>query len=585
MVSSLFKIGSVSVPAAENLFGIALEDMNGAIDGGLNANMVRNHSFDEMRLSRKAKSFSADRLDNNRLAHWYTSGLTLSSLLEDGADPNSYYARVCVEKYGTLWNQGYNGENRPKQKPGYFCRSEEIYEFSCYIRNIDFKGTINVCVESEGGEALTEILQVPFTYAWQKVSMSMHCITEGFGKLVFVFEGAGRIDMDCIVFRPEIVWNQANPEYRESFFRKDLVEKLAALKPDFIRFPGISLKSGIGSANEYDWKKSVGPLIGRVGRENRWAFFSNHQEAYQSLQIGVYEYFCLCEDLMAEPVPVLSVAANRESSDSVLGLLSFALDKRGEYAKMRSEAGHKKPFDLHFLAVNVKELSPEDLEFVKALEIEISLKYPQVRFVFDGEETANADRCVFSEYGNTGFDYGKFWSRLPLQEAAMLAETVEANAAGKWRAFMPALSMSGCNKYARTQILFNPAYSVKTTAYMATELVAARRGDRVPELEGQIPGNMTVAVSEDYDFMYIHVINQNIISKGVEFALPFARGTADIALLEPAKKLGENRLSFYGEPHYVQNVRNVTNEIYDGCLGLLVPPLSLASIAIRKEKE
>lgn len=167
----------------------------------------------------------------------------------------------------------------------------------------------------------------------------------------------------------------------------------------------------------------------------------------------------------------------------------------------------------------------------------------------------------------------------------MLAEAVEDNAEGIWRAFMPALSMSGCNKYARTQILFNPAYSLKTAGYMATELVASRRGDRVPQLEGQVPKNMSLAVSEDYDFLYIHLINQNIIPKGVEFALPFARGTADITLLEPAKKLGENRLSFYGEPQYVQNVRNVTNEIYDGCLGLLVPPLSLASIAIRKEKE
>ena len=91
---------------------------------------------------------------------------------------------------------------------------------------------------------------------------------------------------------------------RKNGLRADLVEALAEMKPRFLRFPGGCLthdgqldpdaRDGI-----YNWKRTLGPVENRPGRRNNWGY-------HQTMGIGFYEYFLLCEDLNCEPLPVVN---------------------------------------------------------------------------------------------------------------------------------------------------------------------------------------------------------------------------------------------------------------------------------------
>ena len=90
--------------------------------------------------------------------------------------------------------------------------------------------------------------------------------------------------------------------------RKDLGEKIAALNPSFLRFPG-GCVTNVGTFSTYEecgytdrrrtyqWKETIGPVEERATNWNFWGY-------NQSYGIGYLEYFELAEDLGAEPLPV-----------------------------------------------------------------------------------------------------------------------------------------------------------------------------------------------------------------------------------------------------------------------------------------
>lgn len=52
--------------------------------------------------------------------------------------------------------------------------------------------------------------------------------------------------------------------------------------------------------NAYLWKPTIGDLTERRGNQNLWGY-------HQSFGTGYHEYLQYCEDIGAEPVPILNV--------------------------------------------------------------------------------------------------------------------------------------------------------------------------------------------------------------------------------------------------------------------------------------
>ena len=94
---------------------------------------------------------------------------------------------------------------------------------------------------------------------------------------------------------------------RKNGLRADLAQTLADLHPRFVRFPGGCVAHGDGVDNIYDWKGSIGALEERKPLRNLWGY-------HQTRGLGYHEYFLFCEDMGAEPVPVVAAGVPCQNS-------------------------------------------------------------------------------------------------------------------------------------------------------------------------------------------------------------------------------------------------------------------------------
>ena len=110
-------VGARTHRVAPLLFGLFLEDINFTCDGGLNANMVVNHSFDGIYMKKSYHSMMAialkvpPKLREDRLRYWSVTGGSFLSFSEAPASKkNPWYARVQTDRECILKNSGYAGD-------------------------------------------------------------------------------------------------------------------------------------------------------------------------------------------------------------------------------------------------------------------------------------------------------------------------------------------------------------------------------------------------------------------------------------------------------------------------------------------
>lgn len=123
-------------------------------------------------------------------------------------------------------------------------------------------------------------------------------------------------------------------------FRKDLVEKLRAINPPVLRWPGGCF------AETYDWRDGIGE--NRPVRYNWWTSCDNR---YEDNAVGTHEFLDLCEIIGAKPY----FAANMTSVTPmhIRNWMDYCLSPRGTttLAKEREANGHPEPYVIPFWGV------------------------------------------------------------------------------------------------------------------------------------------------------------------------------------------------------------------------------------------
>jgi alpha-N-arabinofuranosidase len=123
-------------------------------------------------------------------------------------------------------------------------------------------------------------------------------------------------------------------------FRKDIVDKLRAINPPVLRWPGGCF------AERYDWRDGIGE--NRPVRPNFWIYKDGK---YESNEVGTHEFMDLCEAIGAKAY----FAANITSVPPmhILNWMDYCLTPRGESALAleREKNGHPEPFDIPFWGV------------------------------------------------------------------------------------------------------------------------------------------------------------------------------------------------------------------------------------------
>lgn len=295
---------------SENLYGIFLEDISYACDGGLVSNMVNNNSFEYAEKPENAWEFS-----------------NISAVLST-SEPinvnNPSYETLTVDGKGTVKNLGftelydyksYNYDEDKAYTADMGFKEGISYDFSCYVKNIDFEGTISVYLDSKNNS--NNIVQLSTsgisTKVWSQLSTTLKSAATEDGGLTIVFDGKGSISLDFVSLIPQDAYGYGTQEWKYVTLRSDLYQALKNLSPSFIRFPGGCLAEGADLDSLYSWKNTIGDIISRPQSANLWSDNDNGNYYNNTNSMGYHEYFQLCEDLGAQAIPVVNVGLTCQS--------------------------------------------------------------------------------------------------------------------------------------------------------------------------------------------------------------------------------------------------------------------------------
>lgn len=385
-------------PISENLIGIFFEDINYAADGGLYAELLQNRDFEYSQKDRKEWN-SKTAWDIQHMSSKTNEVGTNWTINTDSPlhANNSNYSTLDTRVIGSaLINKGFDG----------ICvRKGEKYDFSIFMRTTE-RSVQKVRISLRNGDEMlaSAILSVSRstgkgtgkgTWKQQKAVLTSN---KDCDNAVLAIEplNIGTIDIDFVSLFPQNTFKG-----RKNGLRADIAQTLADMKPRFVRFPGGCASHGNGIDNIYHWQATVGPLWERQHDWNIWHY-------HQSRGLGFHEYFQFCEDIGAEPLPVLSAGVPCQNSSvggygqqggipwerdlaalaqqqgksideiapykyngkaltmesylqELLDLIEWANGdaKVSSLAKIRANAGHKAPFNLKYLGIGNEDLISE----------------------------------------------------------------------------------------------------------------------------------------------------------------------------------------------------------------------------------
>jgi alpha-L-arabinofuranosidase len=360
------------------MWGLFFEDINFGADGGLYAELVKNRGFE----------FPEPLMGWVKLSPSLAQG-QVSIREDDPFDPaNPHYVRI--ESAGTaplgLCNQGFRGIG---------VRAGRTYDLSAWVRIVNGSPSVIAQLVSEDGVTLARATLQVAGPGWTKCKAVLQPTeTDPKARLYVLIEGKGIVDLDMISLFPRDTWKG-----RPGGLRADLVQMLADLRPGFLRFPGGCIVEGSDLSKRYQWKNTIGPVEKRQCLINRWNYEFLHRptpDYYQSFGLGFFEFFQLCEDIGAEPLPILNcgMACQFNSGELVpldqldpyiqdaLDLIEFANGPvTSTWGQKRAQMGHPEPFNLKMLGIGNEQWGPQYIERYERFAKAIKARYPQIQLV------------------------------------------------------------------------------------------------------------------------------------------------------------------------------------------------------------
>lgn len=414
---------------SEGMIGLFFEDINYAADGGLYAEMLENRSFEFVDCygdkgdyyTKPAPGYGWSAEGDGAVLEFVTG----SPLYRE----NPHYLRFTADREGAGFkNKAYRG---------IYLRKGEEYRVSFYARMASYTGNFTVCVkkgDTVSAKALIEGRQDPADpwHKWIRYEAYLEAREDVDGAdFVLSLDGKGIVEFDFISMMPA--------DAVAGVFRKDLFECLKGLHPGFLRFPGGCIVEGDTLENRYRWKESVGAPEARKSNFNRWAvhgttrengWHTEYSHYNQTLGIGFYEYFLLCEMIGAKPLPVLNVglACQYQSYELVepgapefgefiqdaLDLIEFANGSPDTFwGGVRARMGHEEPFGLSMVGIGNEQWQTKEADFFtryRLFEKAIHEKYPEIKLIGSAGPDIISDhyRDAWSFYRQEGAENENF---------------------------------------------------------------------------------------------------------------------------------------------------------------------------------
>jgi len=359
------------------LYGLMTEEINYSYEGGLYAEMVRNRTF---------------RADWSGILYWYLveNGNAAAKMeIDKGTGPSDALKtslKLEVEKASAgneagVLNVGYWGMA---------LRPDTEYKGSFYAKAASGDiGPVTVSlVSDQSGKAAATATASGVGTEWKQYQFTLRT---GAGVAT---SAANHLTMT--VAHPGTLWVQQvslfPPTYhhRPNGFRIDLMEKMAAMHPQFLRFPGGNYLEGNHIKERFDWKKTIGPLVDRPGHPSPWGYWSTDG-------MGLLEFLEWCEDLKMNPVLAVYAGYSLEQEhvnpgadlepyvEDALDEIEYAVGGTDtKWGAERAKDGHAEPFKLTYVEVGNEEWFDRSGSYparYAQFEKAIKARYPDLKLI------------------------------------------------------------------------------------------------------------------------------------------------------------------------------------------------------------
>jgi alpha-N-arabinofuranosidase len=373
------------------LYGLMTEEINYSYDGGLYAEMVRNRTL---------------RSDWSGTPDWVLveRGNAAAALALDSAtgpsDALKHSLKIDVESADAqdaagVLNDGYWGMA---------LRPDTTYHGSFYARSTGLDTVTASLVNNQSGQTVATAKVSGVGADWKQYTFVLKTGAAAAGD---------RNHLELTVAHPGTLWLQLvslfPPTYhdRANGNRIDLMEKLAAMHPAFLRFPGGNYLEGDRISERFQWKKTIGPLVDRAGHRSPWNYFSTDG-------MGLLEFLNWCDDLKMQPVLAVYAGYSLMGQHVNPGAdlepyVQDALDELEyvtggtdtKWGAERTKDGHPQPFHMTYVEIgNEDEFDKSGsydgryAQFYKA----IKAKYPDLQLIATAPVTTEKPDVLDEHY-------------------------------------------------------------------------------------------------------------------------------------------------------------------------------------------
>ena len=357
-------------------YGLMTEEINHAYDGGLYAELVRNRAFLD---------------DPASPAHWSVvqgEGAAATIALDPGEPLNDAIGtslrldvtQTSKDHAAGIANEGYWGIP---------VKPNTSYRATFYAKAArGFNGPITVSIQSNDGRTVYAAGRVAgLTQEWKPYTLTLqtrNLAPTVNARYVLTVDRPARVWFCVVSLFPPTFKDQPNG------FRPDIMQMMADMKPNFLRFPGGNYLEGDQIKDRFNWKKTLGPLSERPGHAAPWGYRSSDG-------LGLYEYLLWCEDMNAEPVLAVYAGYSLKGTHVTPGpdLAPYVQDALDEidyvigpatstWGSLRAKMGHPQPFKLTYVEVGNEDFFDRsgsyDQRFVQ-FSTAIKASYPHLRVI------------------------------------------------------------------------------------------------------------------------------------------------------------------------------------------------------------
>jgi alpha-L-arabinofuranosidase len=378
------------------LYGQFDEFMFEGVKGGLSAELIRDRGFDgapnPIGLPRYWERDPDDRNDDSTLHFHWDDKVFYPPNRPTATDVPDHSLRVDLESS--------DDQRHGIYQSGIPVRKGMSYHGYFWAKTLGFNGHVTVTLEADrtGGQSYgsAEIRDIPnHKNDWQKYEFTLSSSEDDpLAKLAVLFKGKGRLWIDQISLIPDDAVDGV---------RADVFDKLKAVHPAFIRWPGGNV------AQDYRWMWGIGPKDQRPAWVNlSWA------NELESGDFGTERFIELCRGLGAEPSLTVNVEGRGATAQEAANWVEYANGPvSSKYGALRAADGHPEPYRVKFWEVGneiwgswVRGHSDAETYAKNLANYSAALRAvdPSIHLIGVGDNDMNWNRTVLKTSGST-LDY------------------------------------------------------------------------------------------------------------------------------------------------------------------------------------